>query len=255
MVTDVIEHNGVATPSGVSGTVASAANLLSSGYPLGAFSLLAGIRPLTGAPLDAVYQPVMATFAGLAAMALVDIGPARGLRTWAAVAAATLSLGGVLLYRYALHGSIKEVLLVALLAGAVALSSVVVERRLELRTVVPVAVTGIAAVLVFSVAAGAYLAALAAAVLVVVVVSPGRPPVGGAQAGARGGGALLVVGLLPVVGASLDFIDVLDRLFASSSDVTEGKLGQLLRPLPVAEGAGIWLGRGLPRCRPGASTA
>ena len=117
----------------------------------------------------------MAVFAGLAGMSLTEIGRRAGLRAPAAVVAATVSLGGVLLYRYVLHGAIKEILLVALLAAGVALAGLVVERRLDLRTVVPVAIVGLACVLVFSVAAGAYLVALAGATAVVVALSPERP--------------------------------------------------------------------------------
>ena len=136
VLADVLEHQGVAAPGGGSGTAANATNLLNRGYPLGAFSLLAGLRPLTGAPLEAVYQPVMAMVAGLGAMSLTEIGRRAGLRAPGAALAATLAMGGVLLYRYVLHGAIKEVVLVVLLITAVALAGVAVDRRLAVRSVV-----------------------------------------------------------------------------------------------------------------------
>ena len=243
VLADVIEHNGVAAPGGGSGTAANAANLLNSGYPLGAFSLLAGLRPLTGAPLEAVYQPVMAMVAGLGAMSLTEIGRRAGLRAPGAALAATLAMGGVLLYRYVLHGAIKEVLLVVLLSTAVALAGVVVDRRLAVRSVIPVAVTALAAILVFSAAAGAYVLALGVATAAMVALAPDRPSWSEVGRLLAVGVGVLVLVLLPVLGSTLDFVAVIDRVFSASDGLSEGALGQLLRPLPVTEAAGVWVAR------------
>jgi len=243
VLADVIENHGVASPGADSGTAANAANLLNSGYPLGAFSLLAGLRPLTGTPLEAIYQPVMAMVAGLGAMSLTEIGRRAGLLAPGAALVATLAFGGVLLYRYVLHGAIKEVLLVALLSTAVALAGVVVARRLAVRAVIPVAVTALATILVFSAAAGAYVLALCLATIAVVALAPDRPS--WSKVGrllAVGAGVLLLV-LLPVLGSTLDFVAVIDRVFSAADGVSEGAMGQLLRPLPVTEAAGVWVAR------------
>ena len=61
-----------------------------------------------GAPVEAIYQPVLALFAALAAMSLTEIARRAGLRPASAVVAATVAMGGVLFYRYAQHGAIKE---------------------------------------------------------------------------------------------------------------------------------------------------
>ena len=176
VVTDVLEHHGVITPEGLSGTTNNAANLLTSGYPLGAFSLLAGVRPLTGAPLEAVYQPAMAVFAGLAAHVADGDRPARRAcarrpRWWrpASRSAGSCCTGTCSTVRS------RRSCWSRCWPPASRSPACVAERRLELRTVVPVALVGLACVLVFSVAAGAYVLALAGATAVVVALSPERP--------------------------------------------------------------------------------
>ena len=117
---------------------------------------MAGLRPLTGAPLDAVYQPFMAMMAAFGAMSLTEVARRAALGTKATLVAATIPFGGVLLYRYALHGAIKEVLLVTLLVTTVAIVSVALERRLPVRLIALAAAACLGMVLVFSSAAAVF---------------------------------------------------------------------------------------------------
>ncbi len=237
---DLLEGHGATVPTGTSSTVRTGAYLVGSGYPLGSFSLVASLRPLTGAPVETVYQPVLSVFAALAAMSLTELGRRSGLRAGSAVAAAILAVGGVLVYRYTLHGAIKEIALVAVCATAAALGTVALERRLATRTVALLALVAIAMVLVFSAAAGAYALALGLAVLAAAMLSPDRPSL---RHVARLAGTAAVVGgivLLPTLGSALDFAGTIRSVFAASGGASTGMLGQLVRPLPVSEVAGIW---------------
>jgi hypothetical protein len=243
ILADLLVHHGATAPGAGSGTAQTATYLATSGYPIGSYSVLATLAPLTGAPIHAVFQPLLSAFAALAAMSLTEVARRAGLRPAAAAMAAAIALGGVLLYRYTLHGAIKEIALVALLATSAALAAVALERRLDVRSVALVAVGCLATVLVFSAAAGAYALALGVALLAAALLSPNRPSGRHlARLAAVAAGAALVV-LLPSLGSTLDFADVVRDVFRSDGGVSTGYFGQLLRPLPVTETAGIWLGR------------
>ncbi|HYI36477.1 MAG TPA: hypothetical protein VEX39_07730 [Thermoleophilaceae bacterium] len=243
ILVNLLEHRGVVQPTGITGADLRANYLVRVGYPLGSFSFLAALRPLTGAPVEAVYQPAIAVLAGLGGMSLTELGRRSGLRPAAAVAASVLALAGVLLYRYAGHGSIKEVALVALVATAVVLATVALERRLAVKPVVLVAVTAVAMVLVFSTAAAAFALSLGLATLAAAALAPDRPSlrhVGRLVAVAL---AVGVVAALPLLGSLLEFTGNIRDAFSASGGASAGELGQLVRPLPVTEAAGVWLGR------------
>jgi hypothetical protein len=239
--TTLLEHHGATAPTDITGTANNAAYLVNSGYPLGTFSLLATLRPLSGVALEAMWQPVIAMFAVFAGMSLTELARRCGLRPWAAVVAAVLALGGVLTYRYSLHGAVKEIALVALTATAAGLGALAVERRLAVRIVALAVVVCLAMVLAFSAAAGAFALALALAVLVAALASPNRPSV---RHVARLAGVVVVVGvvvLLPVLGSTLDFANTIHNVFKASGGASTGMFGQLLRPLPLTEAAGVWV--------------
>ena len=243
ILTDLLEHHGAVASKDTSGAALTGAYLVGTGYPLGSFSLLAAVRPLTGVPLESVYQPLMSLLAALAAMSLTEIARRSGLRAVGATVAGALPMGGVLLYSYALHGALKEVALVALLATAVALAGVAVERRLDLRLTALVVVVCLAMILVFSAAAGAYALALGLATLVVVAVSPHRPSL---RHVGRLAGVVAVVGIVvlaPVLGSSLDYVGIIQNFFSASDGLSTARFGQLVRPLPLTEAAGVWVSR------------
>ena len=256
-VANYLEHFGATLPADeYAATARNAAALLNLGYPLGSFSLLATLRPLSGAPLESVYQPAMSVFAALTAMSLTELARRSGLRPASAVVAACLALGGVLLYRYVLHGAIKEIAVVALCGTAAALATLALERRLPVRLVVLVAITCLAMVFVFSAAAGAFALALGGAMLAASLVSPNRPSLRhiGRLLGVTAVVALVV--LLPVLGSTLNFADTIRNVFSASDGASTAMFGQLLRPLPVTEAAGVWVSRDyrLPSTYPAVNT-
>ena len=123
LFTDLLSRQGVTLPAVIDSTAARIqATPVTLGYPVGAHGLLATVRPMTGAGLPAVYHPLTAAIAGIGAMAMSQLARFAGLRPMAAAVAGVLPLGVVLLYRYGLHGSIKELLVVTLLATGAALA-------------------------------------------------------------------------------------------------------------------------------------
>ena len=238
---DVLEHDGATAPPAGSATSSAATYLVTSGYPIGSHALVATLRPLTGVPVEGVYQPVLALLAGLTAMSLTEIGRRASLRPAGAALAATLAMGGVLFYRYALQGAIKEIVLTALCAAAVALAVVALERRLPVRLVMLIALCSLGMVLAFSAAAGAYALALGGCLLLAAVLSPHRPSWRHLARLAGVAAAIGLVVLLPSLGSTLDFAQVINDVFAASGGASTGRLGQLARPLPAAEAAGVWL--------------
>ena len=238
---DYLEQDGASAPAESSGTLQVAGYLATSGYPIGSHAVGAAVRPLTGAPVDAIYQPLLAVMGALTAMSLADIARRAGLRPVNAAVAAVLSVGGVLMYRYAQHGAIKELALTALCAAAAGLGAVAVERRLPVRMVALIAICCLAMVFAYSAAAGAYALGLGLVVLACALASPARPSwrhlrrLGLVTAG------IAFVALLPLLGSTLDFAKVITDAFSKSA--TTNELGHLLRPLPVEEAAGIWLAR------------
>lgn len=243
ILTQALEQSGTAIPTDVSGFSQTTAGLLRIGYPLGSFSLLAGLRPLSGVPVEAAYQPAMALFAALGAMSLTELARRSGLRPAATVVAGVLPMGGVLLYRYVLHGSIKEIALATLCMVAVAIAVVAVERRLPARLVVLLAAVAAAMALVFSLAALAFVGALAVATLAAAFLSPNRPDVRHVAKLIGIAAGLGLVALIPVLGSALDFADTIRKAFASSGGDPTAQFGQLVRQLPVTEASGVWISR------------
>jgi hypothetical protein len=243
ILADLLEHHGALAPTVDSGTTRTATYLVTSGYPLGSHALLATLRPLTGTSIQAVYQPFLSALAAIAAMSLVEIARGARLRAASAVIAAVLAMGGVLLYRYTLHGAIKEIALVALAAASAALAALALERRLEVRVVALVALCCLAMVLVFSAAAAGFGVSLGVAVLAIALFSRERPSRSHVLRLTLAALAVCVVALLPTLGSTLDFANTARNVFAATGGASTGALGQLLRPLPVTEAAGVWLAR------------
>lgn len=243
LLIDWLGKHGVATPADVTGAANTVRNLVESGYPLGSFSVVAALRPFMGATLESVYQPVMSVFAAFGAMSLTEVARRAGLRPAAAVVAATLPFGGVLLYRYVLHGAIKEIAVVTLACTAVALASVALDRQLAIRPVVLVAVVCLAMVLVFSAAAAGFALALGGGTLIAAALLPERPSLGHVAKLMGVALAVAFLAVLPLLGSVLQFAHTIRAVFASSGGAASGALGQLVRPLPVTEAAGVWIGR------------
>jgi hypothetical protein len=239
---DLLSEHGLSAPAAAVSSTASIQSTPSRfGYPVGAHGVLATLRPLAGAPLAAIYQPVIAATAGLAAMAMAELARGAGLRTRTAALAGALSMGAVLIYRYALHGSIKEVLVVALVATCAALARVALDRELNVRMVVLIALCAAALLHVFGAVGGVYAVALGVLLLAV---------------GLLEGRSVAAVGRLALVGAAISLVAIAGSLsdvknfaeragdaFASEGGASTAYMGHLLRPIPLVQTAGVWLAR------------
>jgi hypothetical protein len=237
---DLLARQGVSLPAAIDSTTATIESTpVNLGYPMGAHALLATLRPLTGADVAAIYQPVIATGAALAAMAMTQLARAAGLRPWFAAAAGALPLTAVLLHRYALHGAIKEVLVVALLATAAALAREALDRGLAFRIAILIALCAAALLQVFSAVGALWIVVLGVLMLTVALLEGRgvRPVIRVAVAGA-------VVGLVAVAANLSDikqFADQAGDAFAANGGESSAYIGHLARPIPLVEAAGVWL--------------
>ena len=77
---ELLSRQGMTLPAAIDSTTAVIqAAPINLGYPVGAHGLLATVQPLTGADLPAVYHPIIAAIAALAAMAMAQLARRRGL--------------------------------------------------------------------------------------------------------------------------------------------------------------------------------
>ena len=239
---DLLSRQGMTLPAAIDSTTAVIqAAPINLGYPVGAHGLLATVQPLTGADLAAVYHPIIAAIAGLAAMAMAQLARRAGLAPLPAAVAGVLPVGAVLLYRYGLHGSIKEELVVALMAAAAALAREALDRDLSIRFAVLIALCAAALLHVFSAVGAAYALVLGVLLLAVALVE---------------GRGVVVIGRLAAAGVAIGVLAVAVNLsdvtsfakhagdaFASEGGASTAYLGHLIRALPLVEASGIWFSR------------
>ena len=257
MIDHVAEH-GAAVAGGLPSTHDNAINgTLGTGYPLGTYGLLAALAWFVPVETAALYQPFIACLAALAAMALATLARAAGAGARAAAAIGLLAVGATITYQYALHGAIKEVALVLVLAVVAALAREALDARLHPGAVALVALCSAAGVGVFSAAAGAYTLALGVLVLLAVVVERARPSWKAVAIAAGAGVVAFAIAGLPIAADSLSFGTGAGSAFAENTGnpITPTVFGHLVRHLPIYEGLGVWfrddyrypLEAGLPR--------
>jgi hypothetical protein len=207
---------------------------LGGSYPLG------GLLPLTigdvllGTDGVELYVPFIAFLAALLALCLWTVAerlvpsrPARAAVTFVAAQPA-------LLYAYGLWGGSKEVATAWLVALAAALALPAVRERLDLRALLPLAVTGAALLAVLSLGGGVWLAALAGAAAVAAIRREGTGPALRRLAGFAGLTALLAFPSL----LSAGFLGSSAVPLTETSDRTG--LANLIQPLSPLQALGIW---------------
>lgn len=204
---------------------------LPAGYPIGAFLPLGVGRQPVGSDVAWLVQPYMATMAGLLALCLYELArplieerPLRALVAWGAAQSA-------LLYAYSLWGGIKEVAVALAIALLAALTPLAARAGLSWRAVVPAAVA--TAALLTMVGAGGLAWALPILGLAAVGLWRGDGP---RALALRAAPLVVLVALLavPALFAAGVFSPTQGGLTSAS------ELGNLIRPLPIAQFAGIW---------------
>ncbi len=221
---------------------------INTGYPLGSHALLAAIDAGVPVRAEVLYQPFIAVFGGLGAVALAVLARRVVGVPWAAVAGVG-AMASNLLYQYALQGNMKEIVTAAMIAtvagaaawsaGALAGAELAERGRILTGAAVLVALPTAAAIDVLSTAGGPYVAlviVLWAAVLLAKRLVPG--PRAFVKAVAAGGAVLLALTLVQL-STLITFGEATSTTYAAPERASE--LGHLAGPLRVGQAAGIWL--------------
>ena len=206
---------------------------IDEGYPVGTFVPLGIGSKLTGQDGLWLYQPLMAFYAAMAALALYALlgGLIRStaLRAFTAFVAANAAL----IYAYALWGGMKEIAATALIALTAALVPV---RKKELRSAraqLPFAVAAAATLGVLSVSGLIWVGLLAIPALVILARNARR-----SWKAALAAVALLAALAIPSLAIASQFIH-----YTRSNLLThDERYGNLVRALRLTQAFGIWPG-------------
>jgi hypothetical protein len=249
LLADHLAHDGTSAPPGPPERDPQSTGFeqiriyLETGYPLGTHSLLATLKPLAAAPLEALYQPMIGLFAAAAA---VSLGWLLALVSplWLAVVGGFVAAAGNLAYQYGLQGSIKEMAMLAAVAVTAAVTRHVLGRRGRWGPGVVVGLMLAACILIYSTAALPYVAALAAGATIAAFVQRGRA-IGRADLvrGAAVAAGVAAVASLPMLTKVVEFGETAENTFSGDEPGAADDLGHLLRPLRLVQAAGVWLGR------------
>lgn len=236
----IVHHGATLPPAPDSTSEIMAAGMVSGGYPLGSHLLLGTLTPLAGVPFEAAYQPGIALVVGLGAASMVHLARAAAMPRVVAVCAAVCASGAALLYAYGQLGGLKETTTVMLLAtaGAVAQSGIIA--RLDLGAAGITALVLAALVPVLAAGGVAYAGILALALTAAVLLSGERPRARRIVSAAVIGVAVFAVAAAAPLLDALRFGDAVTSNFAAEGGASTGILGQLLRPLPLGQAAGVW---------------
>lgn len=234
--TQWILAHGFNEPARVSTSAIVAQSNIHGGYPLGAHLLLGSVRPLIGVPLEAAYQSFIAFAAAMAAAAMSQICCRLGLPAIWAVVASVTATGANLLYVYGQLGGVKEIVMVALLATTTAIAAQSLPGRWTTGAAVTAVVPLAASVPVYSAGGLIYAVIFGGAAVLFALVDRGRRPLRSVALTGAVAVAVFVIMTAPSLVAAVRF----------GSDVNSGldvaPLGQLLRPLPLSQIAGVWWG-------------
>jgi hypothetical protein len=209
-------------------------NVGDGGYPIGAFLPLGIGSKLTGQDPAWTYQPCLALYAALLALALYALAGAivrsRALRAGAALVASQAAI----LYGYALWGGLKELAAAALIALMAALTPTGVADVVPLRRVLPFAVACAGTLAVLSVTGALFVVPFLLPLAVVLLARSRQRTLALA-----GGSALILVTLalsVPSLLVAADFY----RLSTGNILTAGERLGNLVQPLSLLETFGIW---------------
>jgi hypothetical protein len=218
-------------------------NYYATSYPSGADTLFGASALLLHLPLIWAFQPFVALLLAFCSGPAWTLARAIGLRgAWAALATLSATVPA-LVYGYALVGSVKEIVALAMILTLGAL--VVLHRRWLQRAplrALPIALVLAAGVSALGVGFGAW-ALAAAAVLLVVLIGDrsqlGRRPGSGRLPAAA---ATIAVGaLVLLVAAWPTWIHVSASLHVAQNIASTGNAGNLPAPLKWTQAFGVWL--------------
>ena len=241
---DLLAHHGYQQvgADSLSTRVQSAAVIQS--YPMGVHGLIATLGPFTWIDAAAIYQPFLATLGAGAAAAFGHIARRAGAIGWVAATMAVFAAGANLTYQDALHGGIKEIATVLLIATVAAIVAEALATGLRHGVGAALALCLTSIILVLSVGGAPYAALGAVLAGVALVAGTGHFNVRRLAAATGVGVVVAALAVAPVMGDVLAFAKGAGSSFEAGKGgegvVTIFTYGQLVRPLPLAQAAGIW---------------
>jgi hypothetical protein len=236
---DWMLHHGrdFASLGGPSYTTLIVKGYFSVAYPTGAHGVIGGVAGLTGQDYAWIFQPSLAVMMAALALTLYWLARTFVPARWAAAAIAFVAAQPALVYAYELQGSLKEVLMLPMLALLPALALQFRDwQGSGVRRVLPLAVVGAAGV---AADGPAYVAWFAPVIVFLYALALYRRP---RLPGRR---VAIELGLLVAVGLvfSIPTLVHLKSYFQLSSGVlsTQSEGGNLLQPLHLRQLLGVWL--------------
>ena len=236
----ILQHGATPPMAPDSTSEIMAGGMIDGGYPFGGHLLQGTLTPLAAIPFEAGYQPFIALVVGLGAAAMVHLARAVGMSPVASVAAAVTASGAALLYAYGQLGGLKEATTVMLLATAAAVAQSSVVERLHVGGAAIAALVLAALVPVLAAGGVAYAGVMAVAIAVAAIASRERPPPKRIVTAVAVGAVAFVVAAAAPLSDALRFGDEVSTTFAAQGGSSTGIYGQLLRPLPLGQAAGVW---------------
>jgi hypothetical protein len=235
----VLQHGYHVPAANDSTSLITAGAVVGQGYPIGSHLVLGTLAKLGGLGFAEATQPFIALLGGLGSAAACLLLFRTGMPRWAAALGAVTASGASLLYAYAQLGGMKEVATVATLLTAAALGDEALRRQLRPGMIALTAVVLASLGGIFSLGGFAYAGIFALALLIAALVArvtTARRVLVGAGAGTV---AFLVAGG-SVLSDAVSFGQTAADQFGGS--FSTGVFGQLLRPLPLTQIGGVWLG-------------
>jgi hypothetical protein len=208
---------------------ATLATSLAYGYPIGSFAPLGVAQRLLATDVAWLWQPYLAFLAALLALTLYALAAPLVTSRPARAVVALVACQPAILFGYYLWGGIKELAAALMLAALAATIPVLLDAR-TVRGVLPAAVVTAALVDVLSLGGAGWLAGLVV-VLVLALRMRGR------DFALRATGlfaATAIACAIPAIAAALDWLP------RSGAFTSADELGNLIRPLKLAQVAGIW---------------
>jgi hypothetical protein len=235
-----LQAHGTSAASGPPSTANSVITAyLSTGYPLGAQSLLGVVSGLLGVSAAVVWQGFISAMAGVGTMA-ASLLSGRTMNRRLAATAGLLAMGSALSYQYALQGSIKEVGCAVAVLSALAVMRYAI-LSLDGSAAVAVSAIPLAAILaIFNAAGIPFAGALAVSGAIGMLLVRRQRPQREWFRPALLGSVVLAIFAIPALLTLGTYLRVASSAY-SGSNPTAPPLGPLLRPLPFSEMSGVWL--------------
>jgi hypothetical protein len=235
-----LQAHGTAAASSVPSTANSVvSSFLSTGYPLGAQSLLAVISGLLGVSAAVAWQGFISAMAGVAAMAAATLS-GRTMSARLGALAGLVAVAAALTYQYALQGAIKEVAVATTVLCALAVIRFAILSWPGAVVLAIVAIPLAAVLAVFNAAGVPYVAALVGSGIVGMFLVHRPTPTRAWIKPAAIGAAVLGICAIPALLTIGTFLRVAESGYGASNH-TPSALGPLFRRLPLSEISGVWL--------------